>query len=195
MATTTRSNGKIFNRDIILTESARLLKRTTNGLEEVVDENGNVDVPVTTTDLTTSGDTTIGDSSADSLTVNASLAAASGIKSSVSNLIVPIIPSTVQQALSGAGAVNLTTYYTAVTNTGSDALTLADSTVVGQMKKITMVADPGTDSTLTFNGSATLVFADVGDTAELMWNGSDWIPVALYNVADGANSPAYTPAA
>lgn len=120
--------------------------------------------------------------------------AAKGIVSSVSTLTAPFIPIAVGQALSGAGEVNLTSYYTAVTNTGSDALTLADSTVVGQLKKVQMIVDPGTDSTLTFNTDATVVFADVGDTVELMWNGSDWLPIALYNIVDGATAPAYTPA-
>jgi hypothetical protein len=104
------------------------------------------------------------------------------------------IPQTVQQALSGAGAVNLTTFYTAVTNTGSDALTLADGTVEGQLKKVKMIVDPGTDSTLTFNTNATIVFADVGDYALLVWDGDDWIPIELGNDADGATAPAYTPA-
>ena len=117
-----------------------------------------------------------------------------GPLSGVANVITPFIPTGVQQALSGAGAVNLTTFYTAVTNTGSDALTLADSTVLGQLKKVKMIVDPGTDSTLTFNTNATIVFADVGDYAVLMWNGSDWIPVELGNDADGATAPAYTPA-
>jgi len=117
------------------------------------------------------------------------------ISGSVTTTKTPFVPVLVQQALSGAGAVNLTTYYTAVTNTGADALTLADSTQVGQLKKVKMVADPGTDSTLTFNGTATIVFADVGDYCLLVWNGSDWIPIELGNDADGATAPVYTPAA
>lgn len=189
-----RSNGKVFNRDVILTDSARLLKQSGNSLLEVVDADGNVDVPITTTDLTTSGNTTLGDASSDALTINAGVTATTGIGSSVSGLFTPFIPLGVAQALSGAGAVNLTTYCTKVTNTGADALTLADSTVKGQLKKVTMIVDPGTDSTLTFNTNATLVFADVGDTAELVWDGSDWIPIATYNTASGDTGPAYTPA-
>ena len=46
-----------------------------------------------------------------------------------------------------------------------------------------MIVDGG-EGTLTFNTNATIVFADVGDTAELIRNGADWIPVALYNCAD-----------
>lgn len=116
------------------------------------------------------------------------------ISGSVTTTKAPFVPVLVQQALSGAGAVNLTTFYTAVTNTGSDALTLADSTQVGQLKKVKMIVDPGTDSTLTFNTNATIVFADVGDYAVLIWNGSDWIPIELGNDADGATAPVYTPA-
>lgn len=109
-------------------------------------------------------------------------------------LVAGLIPTAVQQALTGAGAVNLTTYYTAITNNGANALTLADSTLEGQLKKVKMVADPGTDSTLTFNTNATIVFADVGDYAVLIWNGSGWIPIELGNDADGTTAPAYTPA-
>jgi hypothetical protein len=117
-----------------------------------------------------------------------------GVSSIVSGVVATFIPNTVQQALTGAGAVNLTTFYTAVTNNGANALTLADGTVVGQLKKVKMIVDPGTDSTLTFNTNATIVFADVGDYVVLMWNGSDWIPVELGNDADGATAPVYTPA-
>jgi hypothetical protein len=116
------------------------------------------------------------------------------ISGSITTTKAKFSPVLVQQALSGAGAVNLTTYYTAITNTGSDALTLADSTQVGHVKKVKMIVDPGTDSTLTFNTNATIVFADVGDYAVLVWNGSDWIPVELGNDADGATAPVYTPA-
>ena len=125
---------------------------------------------------------------------NVTVAGARGIASSVAGLLVPFIPGGVQQALSGAGAVNLTTYYTAVTNTGADALTLANSTVPGQLKKVKMIVDPGTDSTLTFNGTATIVFADVGDYVVLRWSGTIWEPIELGNDADGATAPAYTPA-
>lgn len=123
---------------------------------------------------------------------NVTITAGGSVKSSVANLIYPVIPAVVQQSLSGAGAVNLTTYNTAVTTTGANALTLADSTVIGQLKRIQLIVDAG-DGTLTFNGTSTIVFADVGDTAELMWNGTDWIVIALYNCADGATAPVYTP--
>lgn len=114
--------------------------------------------------------------------------------SSVAGLVGTFQPMLVQQALSGPGAVNITTFYTAWTTTGADAGTLADSTIKGHLKKVKMIVDGG-DGTLTFNGTATIVFADAGDYAILMWNGTDWIPVELGNDADGATAPVYTPAA
>lgn len=169
---------------------------------KVVDESWNIDAPVTTTNLTTSGNTTIGDSSGDTLTINATaslvsnmtIAATKKITTAQSNTVVPVMLTTVQQALSWPWAVALTAYYTAVTTTGADALTLADATTPWLMKKVQMIVDWGT-WTLTFNTNATIEFADVGDTAELIWNGADRIPVALYNCADWVTAPAYTPAA
>lgn len=102
------------------------------------------------------------------------------------------IPAAVQQDLSGAGAASLHTYYTAWTPGGAVAGTLADGLVVGQLKLIrTLDANTGT---LTFNGDATIVFTDTGDTALLVWDGSAWVPLELRNDADGATAPVYTEA-
>jgi hypothetical protein len=54
-----------------------------------------------------------------------------------------------------------------------------------------MITDSG-DGTLTpttLNGGTTITFADVGDTAELIWDGSGWQVLALYNCADGTSAP------
>ena len=75
------------------------------------------------------------------------------------------------QALSGAGAVDITSMITQVTTTGADALTLANG-ANGQMKIITMVADGG-DGTLTpatFANGTTITFNDVGDSVLLVYN-------------------------
>jgi len=99
-----------------------------------------------------------------------------------------------QQVLSTAAAVTLTEYNTTVnTTSGALAITLADATMFGQKKRVQMIVDGG-DATLTFNSTATVVFADVGDVAELTFNGVDWIPTALYNIVDGATAPVYTAA-
>lgn len=96
-----------------------------------------------------------------------------------------------QQALSGAGAINVTSFYTAVTTTGANALTLANGTFPGQLKKIQLIVDGG-DGTLTptsLTGGTTITFADAGDYALLLWDGDSWIPVELGNDADGATAP------
>lgn len=74
------------------------------------------------------------------------------------------------QTLSGAGAVNVTTFTTKVTSTGANALTLADG-VNGQLKAIVLVVDGG-DATLTpttKTGYSTIVFNDAGDAVLLQF--------------------------
>jgi len=146
-------------------------------------------------DLTVTDDATIGGTLGVTgvAAFTATPTTAAGITDDGGVLFVGYEAAAVQQALTGAGAVNLTTYYTAVTNNGANALTLAAG-IKGQVKKVKMIVDPGTDSTLTFNTNATIVFADVGDYAVLLYNGSAWVPIELGNDADGATAPAYTPA-
>jgi len=103
------------------------------------------------------------------------------------------IPISTQQNLSGAGAVNVTSYYTAWTTTGSNAGTLADGVVKGQLKKIQMVTDGG-DGTLTptnLSGGTTITFADVGDYVLLYFNGTAWVLLESGNHADGTSAPAF----
>lgn len=79
------------------------------------------------------------------------------------------------QALSGAGAIDLTTLVTKLTTTGADALTLADG-VEGQIKIIVMIVDGG-DGTLTptnFGNGTTITFNDAGDSCVLVFLGTDW---------------------
>lgn len=100
-----------------------------------------------------------------------------------------------QQAINANGAISITSFNTAITSVGTtgQAFTLADGTYLGQKKRIQLIVDGG-DATVTFNTNATVVFADAGDVVELVWNGADWLPVALYNCADGATAPVYTAA-
>lgn len=96
-----------------------------------------------------------------------------------------------QQALSGAGAINLISFFTAWTTTGADAGTLADGKFVGQLKKIKLIVDGG-DGTLTpdnFANGTTITFADAGDFAVLRWNGAAWQAIEIGNDADGATAP------
>lgn len=103
------------------------------------------------------------------------------------------MPNGAPQALSGAGAMNLTTYRTNWTTTGAQAGTLANATIVGHMKKIQFVVDGG-DGTLTpatFLEGTTITFADVGDFVVLRWMGSvdGWSIVDIGNDADGVTAP------
>lgn len=86
------------------------------------------------------------------------------------------------QALSGAGAVNLTTVTTKVTSTGANALTLANG-ADGQVKVIVMVVDGG-DATLTpttKTGFSTIVFNDIGDGCVLVYTTTTgWIVVGNF---------------
>ena len=77
------------------------------------------------------------------------------------------------------------------TTTGADAGTLADGAQIGQLKKVRLIVDGG-DGTLTptnLAGGTSITFADAGDTALLMWNGTDWVAIELSNDADGATAP------
>ena len=84
------------------------------------------------------------------------------------------------QALTAAGAVNITTAVTTVASSGAIALTLADG-AVGQIKIIVFITDGGT-ATLTpatmANGT-TLAFADAGDSAILMWIATGWQVIGI----------------
>jgi hypothetical protein len=93
-----------------------------------------------------------------------------------------------QQSLSGAGAVNVTSAFTALTTTGANALTLANGTYPGQTKEILMTVDGG-DGTLTptsLSGGTTIVFSNVGDYVMLQWSGAAWVVIKRYNEATGA---------
>ena len=78
-------------------------------------------------------------------------------------------PDAAPHALSGAGAITTTEYYTEWTTTGGDAGTLADADVIGQLKHIRFIVSGG-DGTLTpsnLTGGTTITFADVGDEVVL----------------------------
>lgn len=96
-------------------------------------------------------------------------------KFSDSTGVLRVIGMNAVQELSGAGAINLFTPVTALTTTGTNALTLADGTE-GQRKTIVMVADGG-DGTLTptsFGNGTTITFAEVGDSVDLVFLDGEW---------------------
>lgn len=83
------------------------------------------------------------------------------------------------QALSGAGAVNITSLATAFTSTATgNALTLADG-AQGQLKTIIYVAeaaggDTGVLTPSNLGSGTTVTFNAVGDSATLQFAGTDW---------------------
>jgi len=88
------------------------------------------------------------------------------------------------QALSGAGAVNITTGLTSLTTTGaSQALTLANGSV-GQNKIIVHTVDGGSavlTPTLAI-GFTTVTFTNVGDSVHLIYTATGWAVVGSKGV-------------
>lgn len=88
------------------------------------------------------------------------------------------------QALSGAGAVNITQLVTKFTSTATgDALTLADG-VEGQIKIIVYVAeaagaDTGILTPTNLGAGTTITFNNVGDACILQFLGTDWWAISL----------------
>lgn len=84
------------------------------------------------------------------------------------------------QALSGAGAINLTSFQTRFTSTATgNALTLADATRVGLLKKVSYVAeaaggDTGVITPATPTGYATVTLNAIGDYVVFCWTGTAW---------------------
>jgi hypothetical protein len=83
------------------------------------------------------------------------------------------------QALSGPGAVNITSLATAFTSTATgNALTLADG-AQGQLKTIIYVAeaaggDTGVLTPANLGSATTITFNAVGDSVTLQFVGTDW---------------------
>ena len=82
-------------------------------------------------------------------------------------------------------AVSITKAVTLLQTSGSVATTLANGTVIGQLKIIVNDTDGGASeltpaSTL---GYTNIVFTDDGDSVTLMWTGTAWAVVAAVKVA------------
>jgi hypothetical protein len=110
-----------------------------------------------------------------SITVNSTTGAVT-VDSSFGNAVVLN-----NQALSGAGAVNVTSALTSLTTTGSaQALTLADGTV-GELKVIVHVVDGGSAvlTPTTKIGFSTITFTAVGESATLVYTAAGWAITAL----------------
>jgi len=84
------------------------------------------------------------------------------------------------QAISGPGAINVTTLHTEITTTGADAYTLANG-VAGQLKIISMKVDGGnaTLTPTTLANGTTITFDDVNDSVTMIYSGLGWLPIAV----------------
>ena len=96
------------------------------------------------------------------------------------------IPNSAAETLTATTALSVTKYMTFIA-LNNVARTLAVGTVVGQLKKIFANVDTaGADTVLTAGTTAvTITFTNTGDVADLMWTGTTWRVLALYNVAVG----------
>lgn len=86
------------------------------------------------------------------------------------------------QALSGAGAVNVTQLHTSYTSTGvAQALTLANGTS-GQIKTITHTVDGGSGvlTPTTALGYTTITFTLAGDSVTLRYTSAGWAIIGIY---------------
>lgn len=107
----------------------------------------------------------------------------SGIISSVSNAIVPVIKAVAQGNITAGtgGAIPITNYLTTInTDAGGDAFTLADGDIIGMLKKILLVVDGGGDAVITpvnLADGTTITMNDATDYVILMWNGTDWVVI------------------
>lgn len=131
-----------------------------------------------------SGDVTMDNTGAVTVTGAAGAFEAGGaITNAGGTLAVGFIPTLQFATLSGPGAIGITTYQTQFTSTGTgDALTLADASRIGHLKKISYVAegaggDTGVLTPTNLAGGTTLTFNAVGDYAVLMWNGTEWLVI------------------
>ena len=81
-------------------------------------------------------------------------------------------------------AISVATAVTLLQTAGSNATTLADGTVQGQIKVIINDTDGGTSVLTPADplGYATLDFADDGDSVMLMWTGTSWAVIGQADV-------------
>lgn len=102
-----------------------------------------------------------------------------------SSMFVPFVPLAAGQAISGTNAINVTSFYTAVTSTAANTGTLSDGVIKGQLKKIRMVVDAG-DFVITpsnASGFSTITLNDVGDEVLLIFDGTVWRCIENYGAA------------
>lgn len=134
-------------------------------------------------------DTLVEKTAAHGVSVDGALIKDGGI--TANSMIASFFPTTAAQALTGAGACNVTSYLTKFTSSGAaQALTLDSGTQIGQRKKVAHVSDGGSGVlTAVYVGGTTITFTTVGEYADLMWTGSAWAVLDLGNSATPGTPP------
>ena len=88
-------------------------------------------------------------------------------------------------SVQNSGAISITTAVTLLNlESTNGATTLADGTVVGQMKTLIADVDQGSSVMTPASpmGFADLNFVDDGDTATLLWSGAKWAVIGFADV-------------
>jgi hypothetical protein len=120
---------------------------------------------------------------------NVAIAASTSSGVTCDGFFAGFIPNAVSETKTTAGAVSVAAYQSFIgTAAGALDMSLASGTAAGQLKKIMMHTDAGTNVTLTLTAAAgfnTVVFSNVGDTVDLLWTGTSWRILGAYNVAAG----------
>ena len=82
-------------------------------------------------------------------------------------------------------AISITKAVTLLQTSGSVATTLADGTVIGQLKVIINDTDGGTSQCTPADplGYVNIDFADDGDSVTLMWTGTKWAVIAAVKLS------------
>jgi hypothetical protein len=129
------------------------------------------------------GGTKIVEISTTGVAVTGDIIVSNGVSNAGATIFAGFYPIAAEQALSTSGtpaAVNVTSYHTKLTSTGTgDAVTLAVGSVPGQMKKVTYVAEGAGGDTVILTpsvttGFATATFNAVGDFVVFIFNGTYW---------------------
>ena len=186
-----------------------------DGIREFYPESGSVIVPTDSTATpsivstgaagviigpTTAGFTTAGSHEAvlsgGGRWVVSSTSTTGGLGIDTTTGLVPVIKCVAKQtvAAESADAISVANFYTdvACANAGAENHNMAAGAVPGQLKKIMLSATGGGTVTITaaFAGAATtLTFTNAGETALLMWDGTDWIALELSSVATLTHAP------
>lgn len=145
----------------------------------IVDESGNIDAPVTTSNLTTTGTTTLGNDVTDDTTISGDLVVDVDASFGGATVLSGTVVTSGTTTTSGAGAVATTGSIHEVTTTGTgDALSLIDG-AEGQRLAVVYVAEAAGGDTAVLTptnlaAGSTVTFNAVGDSADLLFTAGTW---------------------